>query len=82
MALFLLPSVWALRRGLHTRKVPLTATMSKAALLVTLVAALSWSAAWDREAAVDRLSGYAILSWPFAYTLAKSLVGPARRSST
>jgi len=82
VALFLLPSIWGLRRGLHTWKIPLTAVLFKAALLAGLVAALSWSAAWDREAAVDRLSGYAILSWPLVYMLAKSFVRPARLSST
>jgi hypothetical protein len=82
VALFLLPSIWGLRRGLLTRKIPSTATLFKAALLVMLVAALAWSAGWDRGAAVDRLSGYAILSWPLVYMLARSFVLPARRSST
>jgi hypothetical protein len=82
VALFLLPSIWALRHGLHTSKIRLTTTLFRAALLAMLVAALSWSAAWDREAAGDRLWGYAILSWPLVYMLATSFVRPARRSST
>ena len=69
--LFVLPSVWGLRSGLRTRRTGWFVLLATPAVIATLVGILAWSETWTPNDWLDRLSAYAILSWPVVYVVTK-----------
>ncbi len=77
-ALLLLPSLWGLWTGLQaggTNSCRFSASIMIAAVAIP-IGILAASAGWTPEAYVDRLSAYAVLSWPVGFLAVTSFRRP------